>query len=72
MLIGKNVEVWKGVIGGHGEDIENDSSRTLLGSSAGNELKMVNTHFDHIHKLTWSSPCEFGRTSTVCRTVLHE
>ena len=54
--VGKNVKVWKGVIGEHGEDVENDSGRRLLGFSAENEMKIMNTHFGHkrIHKFTWS------------------
>ena len=32
--VGKNVRVWKGVIGEHGEEVENDSGRRLLGFSA--------------------------------------
>ena len=50
------MKVWKGVIGEHGEDVENDSGRRLLGFSAENEMRMMNTNFDHkrIHKLTWS------------------
>ena len=56
--VGKNVKVWKGVIGEHGEDVENDSGRRLLGFSAENEMRIMNTHFDHkrIHKITWSCP----------------
>ena len=56
--VGKNVKVWKGVIGEHGEEVENDSGRRLLGFSAENEMKIMNTHFAHkrIHKFTWSCP----------------
>ena len=56
--VGKNAEVWKGVIGVHGEDVENDSGRRLLGFSAENDLQIMNTHFEHkrIHKYTWQCP----------------
>lgn len=33
----KNVEVWNGVISGHGEDVKNDGGRRLLCFSTDNE-----------------------------------
>ena len=45
--IGKNVKMWKGMISEHGEDVENDSGRRLLGFSAENEMRIMNVHFDH-------------------------
>ena len=52
------MEAWKGVIGVHGEDVENDSGRRLFSFSAENELKIVKTHFHQkrMHKFTWSYP----------------
>ena len=56
--VGSNVEMWKGVIGRHGEDVDSNSGRRLLSFSAENELQVMNTHFDHkrIHKFTWTCP----------------
>ena len=58
LRVGKNAEVWKGVIGVHGEEVENDSGRRLLGFSAENDLQIMNTHLEHkrIHKYTWQCP----------------
>ena len=36
-------ESWKGVIGKHGEEVENDSGRRLLSFSAENEVQVMNT-----------------------------
>lgn len=49
--IENNVEVQKGVISGHDEDVEK-RGRRLLGFNAENELRIKYTHFDHnrIHK----------------------
>ena len=46
------------MIGNYDEDVENDGGRRLLRFSAKNEMKMMNTHFDHkqIHKFTWKCP----------------
>ena len=51
--IENNLEVQKGVISGHGEDVEK-RDRRLLGFNAANELRIKYTHFDHnrIHKFT--------------------
>ena len=56
--VGKNVEVWKGVIGGHVEEVENDSGRRLLDFSDDNDLRIMNTHFEYkrMHKFTCSCP----------------
>lgn len=37
------------------EDVENDSGRRQPGFNADNELKIMNTHFEHrrIHKFTY-------------------
>ena len=51
--IENNVEEQKGVISGHGEDVEKHGRR-LPGFNAENELRIKYTHFDHnrIHKFT--------------------
>ena len=53
--VGRNVEVWGGVIGRQGEVVENGNSKRLLQYCAGNELVVANTWFQHkdIHKFTW-------------------
>ena len=56
--VGNKAELWKGVIGKHGEEVENDSGRRLLSFSAENEMQVMNTQYDHkwIHKFTWTCP----------------
>ena len=56
--VGNNVELWNGIIGRHGEGVENDSGRRLLRFSAENDFKVMDTHFEHkdIHKFTWKCP----------------
>ena len=51
--IENNVEVQKGVISGHGEDVQK-RGRRLPSFNAENELRIKYTHFDHnrIHKFT--------------------
>ena len=52
--VGRNVEVWGGVIGRQGEVVENENGR-LLQFCAKNELVVTNTWFQQkdIHKFTW-------------------
>ena len=45
--VGNIAKLWKGVIGKHGEEVENDSGRRLLSFSAENEMQMMNTQYDH-------------------------
>ena len=56
--VGNKAELWKGVIGKHGEEVENDSGRRLLSFCAENEMQVMNTQYDHkrIHKFTWTCP----------------
>ena len=53
--VGRNVEVWGGVIGRQGEVVENGNGKRLLQFCAENELVVTNTWFQHkdIHKFTW-------------------
>ena len=53
--VGKNVGVWRGVISENCKEVEIDSGRRLLGFSAENDLKIMNTH-KRIHKFTWNCP----------------
>ena len=56
--VGNNDKMWSGVIGKHGEEVENDSGGRLLSFSAENEMKVMNTQYEHkrIHKFTWKCP----------------
>ena len=56
--VGNNIELWNGIIGRHGEGVENDSGRRRLRFTAENDFKVMNTHFEHkdIHKFTWKCP----------------
>ena len=56
--VGNKAELWKGVIGKHGEEVESDSGRRLLSFSAENEMQVMNTQYEHkrIHKFTWTCP----------------
>ena len=52
--VGNNVLRWSDAMGKHGEEVENDSGRRLLRFCVENELRIMNTHFEHkkIHKFT--------------------
>ena len=56
--VGNNVLRWSDAMGKHGEEVENDSGRRLLRFCVENELRTMNTHFEHkkIHKFTWKCP----------------
>ena len=53
-----NVLRWSDAMGKHGEEVENDSGRRILRFCVENELRIMNTHFEHkkIHKFTWKCP----------------
>ena len=53
-----NVLRWSDAMGKHDEEVENDSGRRLLRFCVENELRIMNTHFEHkkIHKFTWKCP----------------
>ena len=52
--VGNKVSSWYEVMGKHGEEVENDSGRRLLSFCTENDLRIMNTHFEHkrIHKFT--------------------
>ena len=56
--VGNNVGRWSDVKGKHGEEVENDSGRRLLNFCGENDLRIMNTLFEHknIHKFTWRCP----------------
>ena len=56
--VGNNVLRWSDAMGKHGEEVENDSGRRLLRFCVENDLRIMNTHFEHkkIHKFTWKCP----------------
>ena len=45
--VGNNVLRWSDAMRKHGEEVENDSGRRLLRFCVENELRIMNTHFEH-------------------------
>ena len=55
---GTDTDTWKGVIGKHGVTELNENGRYLLHLCCSNELRIMNTFFQHreVHKYTWYRP----------------
>jgi len=56
--VGKDAEIWRGVIGGQGDVSFNEQGRLLLDFCASSGLSVMNTYFQHRpdHRYTWSRP----------------
>ena len=53
-----DTDTWKGVIGKHGVTGLNENRRNLLQLCCSNELRIMNTFFQHrgVHKYMWYRP----------------
>src|SRR5215471_13234852 len=56
--VGKDADVWRGVIGEQGDVSFNEQGRLLLDFCASSGLSVMNTYFQHRpdHRYTWSRP----------------